>query len=91
MENFQFFNTYRHTTATSPNIVFNNKNTTQKFRQNPIIKNKKEMSNDNDISGLDISKTLKYEKKKLEQHEHMLKLFKQKPSTYSNCSSCYKK
>ena len=66
MDNSQFFNTYRHNTANLSNIVFNNTNTNHK----PIIKNNTQINyndihNDKDNSGLDISKTLKYEKKKI--------------------------
>ena len=55
-----------------------------------LDKNKdKDGTNDIDI---DIDKTLKYEKKKLEQHAHMNKLFQQRKSTNisssSGCSSC---
>ena len=103
--NTQFFNTYRHSTSTTPNFVFQkgiSNNRYNRNNRNLSIENQTQLKrdNDNDIDiethlenekKKDISKTLKHEKQKLKQHQHMKKVFSNRPSSYSGCSSCNKK
>lgn len=69
--------------------------TLQNRKINPIVPKKTidealEKPTTNKTNQKQIDKTLKHEKQKLEQHQHVQKLFRNnfKPNSISRCSSC---